>query len=65
MAAQSNKIPAFYGRNFQHGHGIGNFLKSAIKGFTPVLKSGLLQLGKNILESSADALSNIDEKKSK
>ena len=56
-------IPAFYGRNFQQGYGIGNFLKSAIKGFTPVLKSGLMQLGKNMLETGAEKLSNMDEKK--
>ena len=57
------QLPAFKGAARQTGYGIGGIFKELTRTFTFVVKKGLLNLGKQALQSGVQVLDNVSRKK--
>ena len=53
------RLPAFKGAARQRGCGIGGIFKGVTRTFAPVVKNGLLNLGKKALQSGVQVLDNV------
>ena len=53
------RLPEFKGAAHQRGYGIGSIFKGLTRTFAPVVKKGLLHLGKKALQSAVQVLDEI------
>ena len=53
------RLPAFKGAARQRGYDIGSIFKWLTRTFAPVVKKGLLNLGKQALQSGVQVLDNV------
>ena len=54
-----HRLPAFKGAACQRGYGIGGIFKGLTRTFVPVVKKGLLNLGKQALQGGVQVLDNV------
>ena len=60
-----NGLPSFRGGvSVQRGYGLGGFFKGLARSFAPVLKKGLVNVGKKALETGARVIKDASEGKS-
>lgn len=52
-------LPYFQGAAFQRGHGIGGIFKSLARTFAPVIKKGLIRVGKKALETGGKVIGDV------
>ena len=57
------RLPAFKGAAYQRGYGIGAIFKELTGTFAPVVKIGLLNLGKQALQSGVQVLDDFSRGK--
>ena len=53
------QLPAFKGAARQRGYGIGGNCKGLTRRFAPVVKKGLLNLGKHALQNEVQVLDDV------
>ena len=53
------QLPAFKGAAHQRGYGIGGNCKGLTRRFAPVVKKGLLNLGKHALQNEVQVLDDV------
>ena len=56
------RLPAFKGAARQRGYGIGGIFKGLTRTFAPVVKKGLLNLRKQVLQSGVQVLDEVSRK---
>ena len=56
-------LKAFRGPTMQKGYGLGGLFKGLARSFAPVLKKGLINVGKKALKTGVDVLSDVAEGK--
>ena len=57
------RLPAFKGAARQRGYGISGIFKGLTRTFVPVVKKGLLNLGKQALQSGVQVLDGVSRRK--
>lgn len=57
----AGNIVVFRGSPHQRGHGIGSFLKGLFRASLPVLKRGAQMLGKELFQSGADFMGDLEQ----
>lgn len=54
-----NGLPAFVGRKYQRGHGIGNMLSGLMKSAIPLLKKSGKSVGKHLLSAGMNIATDV------
>jgi len=59
-----NGLKPFRGPAFQRGYGLGGFFKGLARSFAPVLKKGLVKVGKKALKTGVQVFHDVSQGKS-
>ena len=63
MYYRHQNIPVYRFRPLQRGSGFGGLFKGLLKAAMPMVKKGLLHVGKRVLSAGSNALQDVNENK--